>query len=51
MFEENFEIVLQLMDDQHILGFYCFTVEEGKIVRQTDKVASGEITMDELMDD
>ncbi len=44
--EDNFDVMRQLSSDKFLLGYSAHIIKDGKIIRMTDKITSGELVID-----
>lgn len=49
-YTDNMEVLNQLVSDRLLLGYSAHVIKDGKIIRMTDKVTSGELTIDDKED-
>lgn len=45
MLAENEEVLLQLVNDRLVLGYSAYSTKDGKIIRETDRITSGELVV------
>jgi hypothetical protein len=44
--EQGYNVLFQLLNDRILLGYSAYRVEDGKIIRETDRITSGELVIE-----